>query len=61
MSGELAVAALAVVASTATAIVGMIVTSRSQRSAIREQNLWQERTKIYLELQEWIHGDLRLE
>ena len=53
MSEQLIVATLAVVASTATAIVSMIVTSRSQRSAIREQYLWQARTDAYLSLQAW--------
>jgi hypothetical protein len=56
MSGELAVAALAVVASTTTAVVSVIVTYRSQRSAVREQNLWKERTDTYLKLQEWVHA-----
>ncbi|WP_094287971.1 hypothetical protein [Mycobacterium lehmannii] len=55
MSAEVAIAALAVAASTTTAIVSMIVTYCSQRSAIREQNLWQERTVTYLKLQEWVH------
>lgn len=54
MDGKLAVSALAILASTATAIVSMFVTSRAQRSAIREQYLWEERTKTYLGLVAWI-------
>jgi hypothetical protein len=56
LSSELAVSALAVVASTTTAIVSMIVTSRSQRAAVREQSLWKERTDTYLGLQAWIQA-----
>jgi hypothetical protein len=55
VSGELVVAALAIVASTATAIISMLFTGRSQRQAIREQYLWKERTDTYLKLQDWIH------
>jgi hypothetical protein len=54
MTGELAVAALAVIASTTTAVVSMIVTSRAQRLATREQTVWRERTDAYLRLQEWV-------
>ncbi|QZH65017.1 hypothetical protein [Mycolicibacterium farcinogenes] len=56
ISAEIAVAAVAVLASGTTAVVSMVVAYRSQRSAIREQNLWQERTNTYLKLQGWIHA-----
>jgi hypothetical protein len=54
MTGELAVAALAVIASTTTAVVSMIVTSRTRRIATREQTVWKERTDTYLRLQDWV-------
>jgi hypothetical protein len=54
MNDPTIVASLAVIASTTTAVVSLIVTSRSQRSAIREQYLWQARTETYLDLQPWI-------
>ncbi|GAA1225264.1 MULTISPECIES: hypothetical protein [Mycolicibacterium] len=56
ISAEIAVAAVAVLASSTTAVVSMVVAYRSQRSAIREQNLWQERTNTYLKLQGWLHA-----
>lgn len=56
ISAEIAVAALAVLVSSTTAVVSMVVAYRSQRSAIREQNLWQERTNTYLKLQGWVHA-----
>jgi hypothetical protein len=54
MSGQILIAGLAVLAGTATAIVSMIVTSRSQRIAVREQQLWQARANTYLALESWV-------
>jgi hypothetical protein len=54
VTGELTVSALAVIASTTTAVVSI----RAQRAATREQTVWKERTDTYLRLQEWV-DDIR--
>ncbi len=54
MNASAWLAALAIVASTVTAAIGMFVTYRTQRTAVREQQLWDARTETYLLLQEWL-------
>lgn len=54
MSGQILIAGLAVLASTATAIVSIIAASRSQRIVVREQQLWQARADTYLALESWV-------
>src|SRR3712207_4770311 len=54
MDPSVFVSLIAVLASTVTAVVSVLATTKTQRVVAREQFLWQARSDTYVRLQMWI-------